>query len=375
MIQEKRLLDEFFELLRMYTPTLGEREIADLLTKRLEGLGFTVVEDDGGAKLGGTAGNLVATRKGTVPEAPMIMLTAHMDTVQPCKDVQPQLKDGLITSDGTTVLGADDKVGIATILEALRTIDEQKIPHGDLQIVFNIAEEGGVNGSRVMNSSLLKAQYGFVFDTINSPGRIVRKAPGKNRIEARIIGKSAHAGNSPEKGISAIVVAANIITKLPQGRIDEETTANIGIIHGGRETNVVPEETTIVMETRSRDKEKLTELTDNAVRTFELVAREMGATAEVTVIKNYSPFKLAENHETVQLAKRACENLEFPINITEGGGGSDACFFNAYGVPSVVLGVGIRNPHSKEEYIPEKDLYDTARLAVELIKEAAKLKA
>lgn len=375
MIQEKRLLNEFFELLQMYTPTLGEREIADLLTKRLEGLGFTVVEDDGGKKLGGTAGNLVATRKGTIPDAPMIMLTAHMDNVQPCKGVKPQLKDGLITSDGTTVLGADDKVGIATILEALRTIDEQQIPHGDLQIVFNIAEEGGVNGSRVMNSSLLKAQYGFVFDTINSPGRIVRKAPGKNRIEARIIGKSAHAGNAPEKGISAIVVAANIITKLPQGRIDEETTANIGIIHGGRETNVVPEEATIVMETRSRDKEKLSQLTDNAVRTFELVAREMGATAEVTVIKNYSPFKLAESHDTVQLAKRACENLEFPVNITEGGGGSDACFFNAYGVPSVVLGVGIRNPHSKEEYIPEKDLYDTARLAVELIKEAAKMKA
>lgn len=374
MIQKERLLNELFEFVQMYTPTLGEREIADLLTKRLEDLGFDVVEDDGGKKLGGTAGNLIATCKGNVPDAPMIMLTAHMDSVEPCKGIKPQIKDGLIVSDGTTVLGADDKVGIAVILEALRVVKEQNIPHGDLQIVFNIAEEGGVNGSRVMNSSLLKAQYGFVFDTINSPGRIVRKAPGKNRIEARIIGKSAHAGNAPEKGISAIVVASHIITKLPQGRIDEETTANIGTIHGGSETNVVPDEVTIAMETRSRDKDKLTELTDDVVRKFEMIAREMGATAEVTVIKNYSPFNLAPDHPTVQLAQRACENLGFTVNITEGGGGSDACFFNAYNVPTVVLGVGIRNPHSKEEYIPEKELYETAELALELIKEAAAMK-
>lgn len=372
MIQEKRVLDEFFELVQIPCSTLNERVVADLLTKRLEDLGFTVVEDTAGEKLGGNTGNLVATRKGTVPEAPMIMLTAHMDCVEPCANIKPQLKDGLITSDGTTILGGDDKAGVVAILEALRVIKEKDLPYGDIQVVFTIAEEGGVNGSKNMDSSLLKAKLGFTFDTSGAPGRIVHKAPGQNKVRAVITGKAAHAGNAPEKGINAIVAAGHMLTKLPQGRLDEETTCNIGTISGGRATNIVADEATILLETRSRNKAKLDKLTADVVAIFEAGAKETNTTVDVKVLPAYDPFDLAVDSETIKLASKAAETLGFPVNVVESGGGSDASFFNAYGVPTAVLGVGMTNVHTKDECLLEEDLYNSARLATQIIIEATK---
>ena len=371
MIQEKRILDEFLELIQIPCSTLKEREIADLLTKRLEAFGFTVEEDNAGEKLGGNAGNLVATLKGNVPSAPMIMLTAHMDCVEPCANIKPQIKDGLITSDGTTILGGDDKAGVVAILEALRVVKEDNLPHGDIQVVFTIAEEGGVNGSKNMDSSLLKAKLGYTFDTSGAPGRIVHKAPGQNKVRATITGKAAHAGNAPEKGINAIVAAGHILTKLPQGRIDEETTCNIGTISGGRATNIVAEEAVIFMETRSRNKAKLAKLTDEVVAIFEQGAKDTNTSIKVEVLPAYDPFDVPVDSETIRLASKA-EELGFTVNVVESGGGSDASFFNAYGVPTAVLGVGMTNVHTKEECIKEEDLYNSARLALQIIVEAAK---
>ena len=372
MIQEKRILDEFLELIQIPCSTLKEREIADLLTKRLEDLGFTVEEDNAGEKLGGNAGNLVATRKGNVPSAPMIMLTAHMDCVEPCTNIKPQIKDGLITSDGTTILGGDDKAGVVAILEALRVVKEDNIPHGDMQVVFTIAEEGGVNGSKNMDFSLLKAKLGYTFDTSGAPGRIVHKAPGQNKVRATITGKAAHAGNAPEKGINAIVAAGHILTKLPQGRIDEETTCNIGTISGGRATNIVAEEAVIFMETRSRNKEKLAKLTDEVVAIFKQGAKDTNTSIKIEVLPAYDPFDVPVDSETIRVASDAAKELNFAVNVVESGGGSDASFFNANGVPTAVLGVGMTNVHTKEECIKEEDLYNSARLALQIIKEAAK---
>ena len=235
MINKQRILNDFFELVQIKCSTLQEREIGDLLTKRLQELGFSVTEDQAGKKLGGNCGNLIATRQGSISSAPKLMLTAHMDCVEPCSNIRPQLKDGLITSDGTTILGADDKAGIAAIFEALHCLKEQNIPHGDLQVVFTVAEEGGVNGSKNMDHSLLKADLGYTLDTGGHPGKITCRAPGQDKIFVKIQGKSAHAGIAPENGINAISAAAHIRrailliffmdfpqNRMPRGRVDEK---------------------------------------------------------------------------------------------------------------------------------------------------------
>ena len=253
MINRERLLAEFFELTKIDSPTMNERQIADLLKNRLDSMGMEVSEDEAGLTIGGNCGNILAYLKGNFPMAPVVLLSAHMDTVDPCLNIEPVLQDGLITSAGSTILGADDKAGIAPIMEALRTIQEQSIPHGDIQVIFNVAEEGGLHGSKNLDKTLLKADLGFVLDCSGGPGEIILAAPGQNRINVTIKGRASHAGVVPEGGISAIVVAAKAIASMQTGRIDDETTSNIGTIQGGRATNIVAERVEITCETRSRD--------------------------------------------------------------------------------------------------------------------------
>ena len=257
MINRERILTEFFELVRTDSPTKSERFIANMLKNRLQDLGMSVTEDNAGEVIGGDCGNVLAYLKGTLPMAPIVLFSAHMDTVQPCLNIEPVLNDGLITSAGPTILGADDKSGIVPILEALRTVQEQAIPHGDIQVIFSVAEEGGLNGSKNIDKTQLKADFGFVLDSGGKPGEIILEAPGQDRINVTINGKAAHAGVEPENGISAIVVAAQAISRLQTGRIDDETTSNIGTIQGGRATNIVADRVEVTCETRSRNLGKL----------------------------------------------------------------------------------------------------------------------
>lgn len=372
MIDEKRVLDTFLELVKIPCSTNEEREVADVLTKRLQELGGTVHEDDAGKKLGGTAGNLIADFPGDV-DAPTILLTAHIDCVEPCANIRPVIRDGVIYSDGTTILGGDDKAGVAAILEALLQLREQKIPHGPIQVVFTVAEEGGVHGSQNIDRSRLHADFGFTLDTHGHPGSMTVKAPGKNQIRLQIEGKPAHAGIAPEKGISAIVAAGTLIADAPQGRIDEETTCNLGIIRGGSATNVVPEKCEIFYETRSRLKEKLDAITKKVIEHFTEGAAKTGCKITAEVLPDYDPYEVSLDSPSVKVASRAAEALGFPVQCKEAGGGSDANHFNEYGISTVVLSVGMTNGHTKEECLEEKDLYDSARWALSIIKEAAKL--
>ena len=201
MIDQKRVQNEFFELVSLRCSTLDERAMGDLLTARLRTLGAAEIHEDGAGKaLGGNCGNIVANFEGTVTDVPTVMLTAHMDCVEPCANIKPVLTDGVIRSDGTTILGADDKAGVVAILETLRCLKEHNIPHGALQIVFTVAEEGGVNGSRCLDTSLLHADFGYTLDTHGHAGTAAFKAPGKNQIAVRIVGKAAHAGIDPDAG-------------------------------------------------------------------------------------------------------------------------------------------------------------------------------
>ena len=372
MINRERLLTEFLELTRIDSPTRNERQIADLLKMRLENLKMTVTEDRAGSVIGGNCGNVFAYLKGNLTQAPVVLLSAHMDTVDPCIGIAPILKNGMITSSGSTILGADDKSGIAPILEALRTIQDLNIPHGDIQVIFSVAEEGGLNGSKNLDKTWLKADLGFVLDSGGEPGRIILQAPGQDRINVTILGKASHAGVAPEDGISAIVVAAKAISSLQTGRIDEETTSNIGTIKGGRATNIVAERVELTCESRSRNLEKLERQTAQMCETFKRSVEEMGAVAEIEVIRLYDPFKLEEKSQVASLSAQAAHSAGLTSTFGATGGGSDANFYNRFGVPCVVLGTGMQKSHTIEECIIEEDLYSTARFVVEIIKAVAK---
>ena len=355
-INKQRVLDEFFELIQISCPSLGEREVADLLKKRLEELGGKVTEDMQSAKaLNGTAGNLVADFKGTVADAPRILLNAHMDCVNPCAGIKPRIEDGVIKSDGTTILGGDDKGGVVAILEALRCLKEQNLPHGDIQVVFSVSEEQGCAGAKNLDTSLLHSDIGYALDS-----------------SGRVHGKTAHGGVAPEKGINAIKKAAEILMDVPTSRIDEETTCNIGIIHGGSATNIVPDLVEIAMDCRSRNPEKLEKLTADIVAAYKKGGEKAGVPVDVEVKPSYKPYCLDKDSKVIQLAAKAAENLGLNVDITATGGGSDSSHFNGFGIPCTVLGTGMTNVHTVDEILLEEDLYMTCQWALDILCLAAK---
>lgn len=374
MINRKRMLDEFYELVQITCSTRAERQVGDVVKKKLAELHMEVSEDDTGSKISGNCGNILGFLEGSTAEAPRLLLTAHLDCVEPCGGIQPVLKDGIITSAGDTILGSDDKSGVVAILEALRLVKEQKLPHGSIQVVFTVAEEGGLNGSKNMNPALLKADFGYALDSGGSPGEIINMAPGQNKLDITVYGKKAHAGVAPEEGINAIVLTGKALAVIKDGRIDPETTANIGSITGGVATNIVPDKVEIQAEARSRNPEKLAAQTEHMRKVFEETVKAAGGKAEVKVSKEYDSFVLAETAPVVQLARQAAESLGLKPVIKATGGGSDANYFNSYGIPTVVLGTGMSKVHTTDEYIKEEDLYNTAELTLAIIKTAGQIK-
>ena len=372
MVNQQRVWAEFVELVTIPCSTKKEREIADVLKAKLTALGCAVTEDAVGEKIGGDTGNVYGYLAGNCPGAPVVMLSAHMDCVEPCTGIKPQRKDGLVTSDGTTILGSDDKAGVVAILEALRLLREEKVEHGDVQVVFTVSEEGGLSGSKNMDAAKLKADIGYALDGSGNPGGIVVMAPGQCKLHVTVQGRTAHAGLAPEEGLNAIVLASRALAVVPDGRIDEETTANIGMIHGGMATNIVPDKVDITCEARSRNLDKLAKLTDAIKGAFERVVTENGGTAAVRVEKAYEPFVLAADSLVVAVAQEAATAAGLTPKLSPTGGGSDANFFNSYGVPCAVLAVGMSKVHTKDEYIKEEHLYQNPLLVLELLKAAAK---
>lgn len=374
-VNKERMLAEFKEIVALPCHSLQERPVFELLKGKLESLGFTVEEDDAGEKLGGNCGNLWAFLPASagVEGAVRVLLSAHMDGVEPCGGTTVIQKDGVLYSDGTTILGGDDKSGVEGILEGIRLLLEEGAPHGDIQILFTVCEEGGVNGSRCLDRSKLRADVGYALDGEGAPGEIVVGAPGQKKYKIDIIGRTAHGGLEPEKGINSIMIAAKALADVKRyGRIDEETTCNIGIIGGGKATNIVPDLVTIEGDARSRNKEKLEAICKEIVETIATSAEKYGAKAEVFVDNKYDSFAVAEDSDVVTLAKAACAMHGFTPDITVTGGGSDANFLNAYGLPSVILGTGMANVHTVDEHIKEEDLYNSALMVHGILKAAVK---
>lgn len=371
-VNKERMLAEFKEIVAIPCHTLQEKPVFDYLKAKLEAMGFAVEEDDAGKQLGGNCGNLWAFLPGNKPGATAVLLSSHMDGVEPCGGTTVVQKDGVLYSDGTTILGGDDKSGVEGILEGLRMLLASGEEHGDIQVLFTIAEEGGVNGSRCMDRTRLRADVGYALDGEGAPGEIVVGAPGQYKYKISVHGKKAHGGLEPEKGINAIMIAAKALADVKRyGRIDEETTANIGIIGGGVATNVVPDLVVIEGDARSRNNEKLAAIRDEIVNTIVTSAQKYGAQAEAKVDHKYSSFLVDKDSKVVTLAKRSCAICGFNPNVTLTGGGSDANFINEAGVPCVILGTGMSNVHTVEEYIKEEDLYNTALMVYGILLAAA----
>ncbi|MFA5516227.1 MAG: M20/M25/M40 family metallo-hydrolase [Desulfuromonadales bacterium] len=378
MINRQRITEEFSRLAAIASPSRKEGEIARYLTERFRRLGAEVLIDDAGEKAGSESGNLIARFAPFGRTAEAFMLSAHMDTVEPAMGVRPVLHEGVFTSAGDTVLGADDKAGIAEIIEALEVIRERKLEHGPLEVVITICEEIGLLGAKLLDPDLLAARRGIALDT-SGIDLLIHRAPGANKLRVEIVGREAHAGIAPEKGISAIEVAARGIAAMRLGRIDDETTANIGTIGGGQATNIVARQVFLEGEARSHDPEKLERQTAHMVACLEEAAqasvhdidgRRIAAEVRAEVVAEYPRMVVRPDASVVQLVLDAGARLGRKIEVRGAGGGSDANIFNHHGIETVILGTGMTHVHSVEESVRVEDMVRVSELLVEIIPRA-----
>lgn len=371
-VNQERLINEFMELVQIDSETTHEEKIVEVLKKKFTDLGLEVTEDNSKEKTGHGAGNLICNLKGNKDGVDPIYFTSHMDTVVPGNGIKPSIKDGYIVSDGTTILGADDKAGLTAIMEAIRTLKENNIEHGEIQFVITAGEESGLVGAKALDSSLLKAKYGYAIDSNGTVGDIIVAAPTQAKVFTVMKGKTAHAGVAPEKGVSAITLAAKAIAKMPLGRIDDETTANIGRFEGGQQTNIVCDYVEILAEARSLIPEKMEAQVAKMKEAFESTAEEFGGSAEVEVKVMYPGFKQEAGDHVVEVARNAAKAIGCESKLLTSGGGSDANVIAGFGIPTVNLAVGYEEIHTTNERIPVDELVKVTELVSAIVEEAAK---
>ncbi len=366
MINRERMVSEFKSLVSIDSLSRKERQMADVLTQKMKALGCEVYEDNAGREIEGNTGNLICTLKGN-KDIPTLMITAHMDTVEPGTGKKPIEENGIIHSDGTTVLGGDDAAGIECILEVLRVLEEEKLDHGDIQIVFTVAEEAGLFGAKHLDYGRIYAKYGIVLDTGGPIGTIAVKAPSQYRMYVTVKGLAAHAGIEPENGINAIQIASAAISSMKLGRIDFETTANIGVISGGRETNIVCDRLEIKAEARSRDKEKLERQKDHMKECFEKAASDFGGNVDFRAVLEYPSYNISKDAKIIGILEKAAKAAGIELLHEETGGGSDTNIFNGKGIEAVDVSVGMDKVHSVNEQISIDDMVKAAGFVLQTV--------
>ncbi len=372
MINESRLIDLFKTLCLIDAPPLQEAECVAWTKQHLIDLGLEVWEDNGGAKIGGNANNVIAKLAGNKPGAPKVFLSAHFDTVEPTAGLIIEERYGVFYSASDTILGADDKAGMAPAIEAVLCLRESGEPHGDVFLLLSCAEEIGLKGAGAMELQDLGLDFGYVLDTGPPVGTFVTRTATHDKIEFIVHGKPAHAGKDPEKGINAIEVAADAISRIKSGRIGPETTANFGVIEGGSMTNIVCPLVKVKAEARSTNVPELDKQIGHMIAEFNRAAEEWKTTVEIKHVRHYDSYHIPDDSRVVQVAQAASRALGFEPTLRTTLGGSDANIFNGMGIPSIVLATGMDKIHTHDEYVSRKDLIDTARLALEILKQAAK---
>lgn len=363
MINKERLLSTFLDYVQIDSESTHEGAIAARVAEDLRAIGCEVYVDQSGEKTGSDTGNLYCTLPGNTSGEP-ILFSAHMDTVVPGVGVKPVIEDGVIRSSGDTVLGGDDKSGIAAIVEALRTIVEQNLPHPTIEALFTVCEEVGLRGSQHMDYSRITAKKAAVLDSSGDAGKIITAAPGQYKLSAAVIGRRAHAGVAPEEGISAVQVLSEAIANMKLLRIDEETTANIGTISAQYATNIVPERAELIGECRSRRDDKLEAQGQHMMDCLQAACDKYGATLEGGLTKAYSAYSYTEADPFVQELMAACRKTGLEPTLAASGGGSDANNMSANGLKALVLGTGMAKVHTVQEELTIKNLEDTAALVL-----------
>ena len=350
MIDQERLVNSFCELVKIDSPSDEEEEVARYLTGRLEGLGFTVERD--------AHGNLIASEEGADP----LMLSAHMDTVEPGRGIKPEIRGDRIISDGTTILGGDCKAGVASILEGLDSVAQDGSPRRPVQVVLTRGEEIGLVGAANLDYSMIRCRDAVVFDGNGPVNTITGASPTYMRFDVNITGRGAHAGVEPEKGLSAIRIATEIINELPQGRLDEETTFNVGLITGGTVRNAVPVEASFGGEFRSHNTETIDLLRMQVGETMRKAReRYRDATIQEELEMMFQMYLLDPNEAIVQLVTNQLRSMSLQPNIHPSGGGTDANAMRLNGVECVVVGMATNDMHTVNEYVVIPDIMTTAQ--------------
>lgn len=372
MIDRRRMVDEFCELVRIDSLSGQEAGIAAALESKLRALGLEVCYDEAHLPIGGQVGNLIARLPATAPGLPTLMLQSHMDTVTPGRGIEPVVDGDSITSAGDTILGADAKAGVEVILEALRDLTEEGAPHGELQVVFCIAEETGLFGAHYLDYGKVSPDWVLVFDGGCPAGRMTVGAPSAYKLTYQVRGRASHAGVRPEAGINAIVAASSAIARMRLGRLDHETTANVGVITGGQARNIVPDLCTIEAEARSHDHDKLEAQVNHMELCLANACAEAGAELLVPErVLSYQRFLIPDDAPIVQAACRAAEAVGLTPTTEIGGGGSDANVFNARGIPAVICSTGAQHAHTLEERLDIPEMVRSAQWLARIIRDAA----
>ncbi len=360
-INRRKLLTTFRELAALRAPSRRERPVADYIKYRL-GDRWPVSEDDAGRKIGGDAGNILVTLEGI---GEPLLFAVHMDTVEPCDGVKPKVKGGYVVSAGDTVLGADDRAAAAVLLEFAEAAE--KMPgRRPLELLFTVAEEVGLLGAKNADYNGIRSRVAFVFDASEPPGFAVTAAPGSELVTATFHGRAAHAGIEPEKGTSAIQMAAAATASMQLGRIDYETTANIGVIEGGQAVNIVPARAVLRGEVRSHDAAKLAAHVTQITGALKKAAADFGGEVEINWERVYEAYRLSDTSAPAAHFARAAGAVGLRAQFVAGGGGSDANVFNARGIPALVVGCGMEKAHTNDERIAVSSLYKLTELATAL---------
>jgi tripeptide aminopeptidase len=360
-------LELFLELAAIRSPPGEERPVADAVGAYLTEIGLEWDEDDTGPEVGSTAGNIYCRLPGRRDGGTPLFLCAHLDTVPPAGPIEPVVEDGVVRNAAGTILGADNKAAVAVMLEAARRIHGGRLPHAGVELLFTVKEEVGLVGAGAFDSSRLDARLGYVYDQAAPIGEIVVGAPWARSLEIRFHGRSAHAGIAPEEGRSAIAAAARAVADLRLGRIDEVTTANVGVISGGSARNVVPEWCTVTAEARSQNEATLVDLVQEMLDACAFAASVSDCTVEVEVREQYRGYRFGEREPVVTLAEAALRAVGLEPVRALCGGGADANVFNGAGIPCVVLANGMAAIHSAEEHIAVADLETMVEVTLALV--------
>lgn len=369
MVNRERIIKEFCRLVSIDSISYRERELGDAMTSALKELGFEVMEDAAGETYHGNCGNLYGFLPGKLKGDPLLF-SAHLDTVEPGLGKKAVVQaDGTITSDGTTILGADDLSGLVSILEAVRSIKEQGLPHRSLEVLFPIAEEVYLRGTEVFDFRKIKAKEAYVLDLDGPVGRAAIQAPTVLSFTVKIIGKASHAGFAPEQGINAIAIAAQAITGIKQGRIDEGTTVNIGTMEGGKARNIVSEECVLQGEVRSSQHEKAVAELALIEAVFREVTEEYQAKYEFETTIGCLAYQIDKEHPVITRFQRACEKINCPVELVSTFGGSDNNNFVKNGITGIVMSCGMNQVHSCKEYTHIDELERCTSILINLLTE------